>query len=269
MMQDKSVSGTRRTYAVITGATSGLGRAYAKWFGGKGYDLIITGRRKDIIEKRAEEIREAYGCSVEVVLTDLAEEQGTANLLARMDGKPVDVLVNNAGFGLGLEFADSDIKDIRRLIFLQTSAIAELTHYVLRDMKKKHHGTIINISSDGAFAPLPKNVTYAASKRFLVTFTEGLHMELAGTGVRVQVVCPGFIDSDFHEGAGMHVDKKKKGMFAFRHPETVVAGAMKDYEKGKVVSVPDLAGKLIKVLAGLLPQKVYYGLAGIFVKKFL
>ena len=104
-----------------------------------------------------------------MVLTDLAEEQGTANLLARMDGKPVDVLVNNAGFGLGLEFADSDIKDIRRLIFLQTSAIAELTHYVLRDMKKKHHGTI----------------------------------------------------------------------------------------------------KLIKVLAGLLPQKVYYGLAGIFVKKFL
>lgn len=101
MMQDKSVSGTRRTYAVITGATSGLGLAYAKWFGGKGYDLIITGRRKDIIEKRAEEIREAYGCSVEVVLTDLAEEQGTANLLARMDGKPVDVLVNNAGFGLG------------------------------------------------------------------------------------------------------------------------------------------------------------------------
>ena len=193
MMQNKSVSGTRRTYAVITGATSGLGLAYAKWFGGKGYDLIITGRRKDIIEKRAEEIREAYGCSVEVVLTDLAEEQGTANLLARMDGKPVDVLVNNAGFGLGLEFADSDIKDIRRLIFLQTSAIAELTHYVLRDMKKKHHGTIINISSDGAFAPLPKNVTYAASKRFLVTFTEGLHMELAGTGVRVQVVCPGLL----------------------------------------------------------------------------
>ena len=91
MMQNKSVSGTRRTYAVITGATSGLGLAYAKWFGGKGYDLIITGRRKDIIEKRAEEIREAYGCSVEVVLTDLAEEQGTAKLLARMDGMQMEI----------------------------------------------------------------------------------------------------------------------------------------------------------------------------------
>lgn len=269
MMQDRTISDKTKAYAVITGATSGLGLAYAKWFAGKGFDLIITGRRRDIIETRAGEIRETYGCRVDIVLTDLAEEAGVQELIARMDGKPVDVLVNNAGFGLGLEFADLDVKDIRRLIFLQTSAVAELTHSVLQGMKRGHHGTIINISSDGAFAPLPRNVTYAAAKRFLVTFTEGLHMELAGTGVQVQAVCPGFIDSDFHESAGMHVDKGRKGMFAFKKPEAVVEEAMKDFEKGNVVSVPDLPGKFIKILADFLPKKAYYRLAGGFMKKIL
>lgn len=256
-------------YALITGATSGLGLAYAKWFAGEGYHLIITGRRKEVIERRADEIRKTYGCKVIVILADLAEETGVSELLNQLEGKAIDVLVNNAGFGLCTEFADTDAADIKRLIYLQTTAVARITHHVLGGMKREGRGRIINVSSDGAFAVVPKNVVYAATKRFIVTLTEGLHMELAGYGIHVQAVCPGFIDSDFHESAGMKVDKSRKGMFAFRRPEDVVREAMESFAKGKVVCIPDRTGKFIKALADLLPKKTYYRMAGGFAARSL
>lgn len=254
-------------YALITGATSGLGLAYAKWFAGEGYHLIITGRRKEVIERRADEIRNTYGCKVIVILADLAEETGVSELLNQLEGKAIDVLVNNAGFGLCTEFADTDAADIKRLIYLQTTAVARITHHVLGGMKREGRGRIINVSSDGAFAVVPKNVVYAATKRFIVTLTEGLHMELMGTGIRVQAVCPGFVDTDFHENNGMYVDKTRKGMFGFRQPGEVVDEAMKEFEKGSIVCVPDKAGKLVKAMAEYMPKKMYYRFADDFVNK--
>lgn len=256
-------------YALITGATSGLGLAYAKWFAGKGYDLIMTGRRKEVIERRAQEIRDKFACKVIVILVDLAQEDGVRKLLASLEGREIHVLVNNACFGFRTSFSDTDIDGLKRLIYLQTIAVAEITHYVLRGMKERNKGIIINISSDGAFAVVPGNVTYAAAKRFIVTLTEGLHMELAGYGIHVQAVCPGFIDSDFHESAGMKVDKSRKGMFAFRRPEDVVREAMESFAKGKVVCIPDRTGKFIKALADLLPKKTYYRMAGGFAARSL
>lgn len=256
-------------YALITGATSGLGLAYAKWFAKEGYDLVITGRRKEIIERRAAEIRTQYDRRVCVVLVDLAEEEGVRTLLDSLAEKQIDVLVNNAGFGFCTDFTGTDIRDLKRLIYLQTTAVAELTYHVLQDMKKRNRGRIINISSDGAFAVVPRNVTYAATKRFIVTLTEGLHMELAGTGIRVQAVCPGFVDTDFHESNGMPVDKSRKGMFAFRQPDDVVEEAMRDFDKGSVICVPDKVGKIVKAMADYLPKKAYYRFAGNFADKKL
>lgn len=253
--------------ALITGATSGLGLAYAKWFAQEGYDLIITGRRQALIEKRAEEIRTAYGCGVTVILADLAEEEGITSLLLQLKGKEVEVLVNNAGFGLKTEFANTDIRDIQRLVFLHTMGICRITHFVLQGMKERRRGRIINISSDGAFAVVPGNVVYAASKRFIVTFTQGLHMELASYGIQLQAVCPGFIDSDFHESAGMHVDKTRKGIFAFHQPEEVVQEGMRSLNKGRVICIPGRPGKMIKALGNLLPEKMYYKFAAGLVKK--
>lgn len=258
-----------RNYALITGATSGLGLAYAKWFAKEGYDLIITGRRKDVIEKRAEEIREKYNCNVIVVLVDLAGEEGVGTLLECLEDKEIDVLVNNAGFGFRTEFADTDIRGLKRLIYLHTIAVAEITHSVLKGMKERNRGSIINISSDGAFALVPKNVTYAATKRFIVTLTEGLHMELMGTGVRVQVVCPGFVDTDFHENNGMPIDKNRKGMFAFRQPDEVVEETMRAFSKGRVVCVPDQAGRIVKAFSDYMPRRAYYRFANDFAEKKL
>lgn len=254
-------------YALITGATSGLGLAYAKWFAGKGYDLIMTGRRKEVIERRAQEIRDKYACKVIVILVDLAGEDGIRELLASLEGREIHVLVNNAGFGFRTSFGDTDIDGLKRLIYLQTTAVAEITHNVLKGMKERNKGIIINLSSDGAFMVVPGNVTYAATKRFIVTLTEGLHMELMGTGIRVQAVCPGFVDTDFHENNGMYVDKTRKGMFGFRQPEDVVDEAMKEFEKGHVVCIPDKTGKLMKAIAEYMPKKVYYRFANDFVNK--
>lgn len=204
---------------------------------------------------------------MDVVLTDLAQSEGVRMLLDSLEGKEIDVLVNNAGFGFRTEFTDTDVEGLKRLIYLHTIAVTEITHYVLKGMKKRDKGSIINISSDGAFAVVPKNVAYAATKRFIVTLTEGLHMELMNTGIRVQVVCPGFVDTDFHENNGMPVDKTKKGMFGFRQPEEVVEEAMSDFEKGQVVCVPDKAGKFVKAMAEYMPKKTYYRFANDFVNK--
>lgn len=254
-------------YALITGATSGLGLAYAKRFAAEGYNLVITGRRSAVIKARAEEIRGKYGCSVQVVLVDLANENGVRDLLEQLGDKEIEVLVNNAGFGLRTGFADTEPGDFTRMIYLHTAAVAEITHFVLRGMRKRGAGTVINISSDGAFAVAPGNVVYAATKSFIITFTEGLHLELGGSGIRFQAVCPGFIDSDFHESAGMRVDKSAKGMFSFRSPGDVVEDAMRSLDKGEVVCVPDRSGRLIKALGTYLPRFLYYKYAKLFVEK--
>lgn len=254
-------------YALITGATSGLGLAYAERFAQEGYSLIITGRRKIVIETRAEAIRLKYGCRVLVVLVDLADETGVRTLLEQLGDKEIDVLVNNAGFGFRTGFMDTDAGNIMRMIHLHTAAVAQLTHFVIKGMKKRGRGRVINISSDGAFAVVPGNVVYAASKRFIITFTEGLHLEFLGGGIRFQVVCPGFIDSDFHESAGMQVDKNAKGLFSFRKPEDVVEDAMRALDKGVVVCVPDRGGRVIKALGTYLPRSLYYKFAERFVEK--
>lgn len=244
--------------ALITGATSGLGLSYAKYFAEKGFDLIITGRREEVIRKNAESLEKQYGVAVTVLITELSCKEGVDDLLDAVKGQEIDVLVNNAGFGLKPAFADTEEAEIDRLLYLQVSCVTRLTHYALKGMLQRNCGAIINISSDGAFAVMPHNVLYSSAKLFILNFTEGLHMELTGTKIRVQAVCPGFIDSHFHESAGMRVNKKKKGLFAFRNPDNIVADAMKDFDRGVVISVPDRGAKLIRAMVRFMPRKMFY-----------
>ena len=186
--------------ALITGATSGLGLSYARYFASKGCNLIITGRRENMIRENAESLQNQFHVNVEVIIAELSSLDGINRFLSQIGDRTIDILVNNAGFGL------------------------------------RNSGAIINISSDGAFAVLPHNVLYSSTKLYIINFTEGLHMELSGKDIRVQAVCPGFIDSHFHESAEMHMDKSRKGLFGFRDPDAIVADAMKDFAKKKVIS---------------------------------
>ena len=250
--------------AVVTGATSGLGLSYAKRLAEDGYNLIITGRREEIVKANAKKIEQQYNCNVEVCIADLSNESGVNKLIGVIGNRNISFLVNNAGFGLKTTFEDTNYHDIERLLYLQIMALTKLTYFVLHGMRRQNKGTIINISSDGAFAVLPRNVVYSSSKLYIINFTEGLHMELKDCAVKVQAVCPGFIDSDFHARAGISVDKARKGMFGFHKPEDIMKHAMRDLEKNIVVCVPDQGGKLIKLIGKYMPRNMFYKYASWF-----
>lgn len=256
-----------RNVALITGATSGLGLAYAKEYAKKGYNLIITGRREEQIRANARSIEKMYGVEVKVVIVDLACEKGLNILLDEIKQDEIEVLINNAGFGLKPVFAEVPKEDMDRIMFLHMNAVVTLTQNILKQMIARNNGTIINISSSSAFAVMPRNILYSSTKAFLINFTEGLHMELINSNVKVQVVCPCFIDSNFHESAKMNVVKKKKGFMSFMEPEEAVNRAMKDLRRGKVVSILGGDSKLIRLMAILLPKSVFYKIVISFTKK--
>ena len=256
-----------KNVTLITGATSGLGLAYAKEYAKKGYNLIITGRREDKIKANAGNIENTYNVKVKTVIVDLANEEGVNALLSEICDDEIEVLVNNAGFGLKPVFSEVPKEDMDGIMYLQMNAVVILTQNILKQMLVRNRGTVINISSDGAFAVMPRNILYSSTKLFILNFTEGLYMELIDTAINVQVVCPGFIDSDFHESAGMNVVKKKKGFMKFMDPEEIVNLAMRDLNKGKVVSVPGLDAKIIRIMGNFLPRNIFYKIVINFTRK--
>lgn len=245
--------------AVITGATSGIGAAYAKRFAAQGYNLIITGRRKEKIEALAENIRRERHVNVEVVLAELSEKEGIHKVIEAMQRKQVELLVNNAGFGVNSLFYDCDLDVAEQLANVNVIAPMELIRAVLPDMVKRGSGTIINISSESVYMIVRKNSVYSGAKAFLKSFTEGLHVDLIGTGVRVLAVCPGLTHTDFHEKIGMEKSRQlNKGIVSWMSPEEVVSCSLKDLQKDKVICVPGLHTKLLTGILRLLPRKMYY-----------
>lgn len=245
--------------AVVTGATSGIGAAYAKRFASQGYDLVITGRRKEKIEALAESIRGEHHVRVDVILAELSEKDGIHKVIEGMQGKQIEILVNNAGFGANSLFYECDLAVAEQLANVNVIAPMELIRAVLPDMVKRKSGTVINISSESVYMIVPKNSVYSGAKAFVKSFTEGLHVDLIGTGVKVLAVCPGLTHTDFHEKMGMEKSRQiNKGVISWMSPEEVVSCSLKDLQKGKVICIPGLHTKLMTGMLSLLPQKTYY-----------
>lgn len=245
--------------AVVTGATSGIGAAYARRFASQGCSLIITGRRKEKIEALAGNIREEYHVDVDVILAELSEKDGIHKVIEAMRGKQVEILVNNAGFGANSLFYECDLDIAEMLANVNVIAPMELIRAVLPDMVKRRRGTIINISSESVYMIVPKNCVYSAAKAFLKSFTEGLYVELAGTGVQVQAVCPGLTHTDFHEKMGMEKARQKdRGIIRWMSPEEVVSDSLRDLRRGKVICIPGMHTKLMTGMFNLMPRKMYY-----------
>jgi uncharacterized protein len=245
--------------AVITGATSGIGAAYAKRFAELGYDLVISGRRKEKIEVLAESIHREHRVNVEVILAELSEKEGIHKVIEAMQGKQVEILVNNAGFGANSLFYECDLELAEQLTNVSVIAPMELIREVLPDMVKRKSGTIINISSESVYMIVPKNSVYSGAKAFLKSFTEGLHVDLIGTGVKVLAVCPGLTHTDFHEKMGMEKSRQiNRGIVSWMSPEEVVTCSLKDLQKDKVICIPGLHTKLMTGMLSLLPKKIYY-----------
>ncbi len=227
--------------AVVTGASAGLGEAFVARLAADGWDLVITARRRPRLLALAELVTETSGRKVRVHVADLAVAEDVAELERLLAREAVDLLVNNAGFAGYAPFVDVAPEVVDDLVGVHIRATSRLTRAVLPSMVQRNRGGIINVASLLAFSatlppqPLPFRATYAGAKAFLVAFTQALAGELAGTGVGVQVCCPGLIATEFHEGMDM------SGIpFPVLDPSEVVDAALQGLQLGEVVCLPSL-----------------------------
>ena len=208
-------SGLKGRTALVTGASSGLGAAFARLLAERGADLIVTARRKDKLDALKEELEKKHHVAVDVVVLDLSEPGAPEKLWNETEGagRTVDVLVNNAGGALHRYFADMAWEDVARQMQLNVLSLTELTHRFVKPMLGRGRGHVLNVSSIGAYAPSPSLATYSAGKAFVRDFTEALAFELRKTPVRVCCLCPGGTLTEFHQVAGQELPRAIRATF--------------------------------------------------------
>ena len=189
---------SHKTTSLITGATAGIGHEYAVQLAARGDDLVLVARDAARLEEVAEELRRAHQVDVEVLVADLTDREELARVEARLADRdhPVDLLVNNAGFGLKKRFLDNTADEETAMLEVLVTAVLRLSHAALGAMAERGHGGIINVSSVAAFLP---RGTYSAAKAWVNSFSEWAHLEYASRGVKVMALCPGFTKTEFHE----------------------------------------------------------------------
>jgi uncharacterized protein len=247
--------------ALITGASSGIGKAFAQRFAQLGFDLIITGRRKEKLALLTKQLEEQFGISVKIIIAELSEEKDIKKILKVIANEDnIFVLINNAGFGSGKEFHTNDIDNHLNMLQVHVVTAIKLVHAVLPRMISRNEGTIINVSSLGAFTPAQGNSIYSSTKMFLKNFTETLHMEVSQYGIKVQCLCPGFTHSDFHERCENRNVLKNNHFIHWMEAETVVDRCLKSLEKGKIVCIPGFVNRLLAGIIPFIPRFIYYHL---------
>ena len=234
--------------ALVTGASSGIGKCFAQKLAERRHNLILVARREERLNAVAEELGQRYGIAAEVLVADLtnsADLERVAQRIKLLDA--LELLVNNAGFGITKPFATSEIDKQIEMIKLHAIANVRLMRAALPAMIARQHGGIINVSSTAAFFPLPNNANYAATKAYLNVFTEALHYELQGTGVRVQALCPGFTYTEFHDQFD-NVRRSEIPEFLWMPAGQVVEESLDALETGRVVYIPGIKNQLIAML---------------------
>jgi len=254
-----------RPLGLVTGASTGIGAAFAAQLAHDGHDLIIVARNRLRLETLADRLHKAHGVSVKPVVADLTEAAALRGVERLVHDAELDLLVNNAGFGTAGAFARLGVAQEEEEIRLNVVALMRLTHAVLPGMLKRRRGAIINVSSLTAFQPMAFNATYAATKAFVNSFTESLHEELRGTGVRVQALCPGFTRTEFQARAG--VNTADVPGFAWMSPEAVAEASLLALRGGDVICVPGLTNRALATVVALLPRRVTRRVSGILGKR--
>ena len=240
--------------SLVTGASSGIGMAFARRLAARGDDLVIVARSEGKLKELADEIQAGLGREVEVLAADLtlADDVGRVEQRLQSDDRPVELLVNNAGFGTAGRFFELPVGREDEEIRLNVLALMRLTHAALPGMLRRGHGGVINVSSVGGFQPGPRNATYSATKAFVTSFSEAVHEELRGTGVQLLALCPGFTRTEFGQRGGFDTEHIPK--MAWQTPEAVVDAALAAIEKGKALCVPGLGNKAAASMVHLAPR---------------
>lgn len=248
--------------ALVTGASSGIGREFARQLAADGTDIVIVARRAERLESLATEVRTDHGVDVEILAADLLDPEDRAGVERRLVdvSPPVDLLVNNAGMSTFGPFTDLDPEREARLVELNALTVLRLTHAAVPGMVERGRGTIINVSSMAGFQPLPMNTTYAATKAFVTSFSEGLHEELRGTGVHVTALCPGFVHTEFHEGG--EIEDAGIPEMAFMDADEVARAGLRGAAKGEALVIPGLGYRTLATASRFTPRRVVRRLVG-------
>lgn len=250
---------SRRT-AFITGASSGIGAAFARRLARDGYDLVLHGRREHLLAALCRDLEAAHGIRTEYILAELSTSDGVSRVRQRLErADDLALLINNAGSGSTRLFHEEDLAGQEGMVHTHVVAAMHLCHAAIPIMRRRGGGAIINVSSIASFTPGKRSAAYCAAKSFLTAFSEALHLELAGDGIRVQAFCPGFTTTDFHSRLGLTIRPELRRMFM--SAEAVVEQSMRDLRRGKVVSVPGWSYRAIRLAARLLPRGLYYVVA--------
>ena len=252
-------------WALVTGASSGLGAELARQLAGRGHDLVVTARRRDRLDALAAEIRAKHGCEVLVVACDLGTEAGPGQVLAAIDARAIvpSLLANNAGFGVHGLAVDQSIPRQLEMIDLNVRALTELSLSVGAKMAARGSGAIINVASTGAFQPAPYVAVYAATKAYVLSFSQALAWELAPRGVRVLALCPGATKTEFFEAGQVHIGVSD---IFYMSAERCVKIALRALDRGRWVVVTGWMNALGAWFARVMPQWIVVRASAMFMR---
>ena len=242
--------------ALVTGASSGIGREFATLCAADGYDVVLVARRRSRLEELGAALSRAHGVRCEIVEADLADPGASRVVVERLGpDQGIDILVNNAGFGMLGPFAQSDLVTIERMIAVNVSALTTLTRLLLPGLVARKRGGILNVASTAGFVPGPLMAVYYATKAYVISFSEALAEEVRGSGVRVTVLCPGPTDTEFQAVARMQTAR------LFRMPgvldaATVARAGYRGLARGQRMVVPGVLNKLTAMTPRLAPRGV-------------
>ncbi|GGG21319.1 putative short chain dehydrogenase/reductase [Rhodococcoides trifolii] len=241
-----------RPVALVTGPTSGIGTGFARRLAARGYDMVLVARDSARLDAVAAELKSDYGAESEIMVADLAVESDRIRVAARLE-RGVEFLVNNAGFGTSGEFWTAEPALLQSQLDVNVTAVMHLTRAALPSMVAAAKGYVVNVASVAGLLS-GRGSTYSASKAYVISLTEGLAGGLAGTGVQVQALCPGFVRTEFHERAGIEMSSMPG--FMYLDVEQVVGASLSDLEKGKVLSVPGVQYKSLTTVSRLVPRNI-------------
>ena len=236
-------------WALVTGATVGIGESFARKLASEGFNLILVARDEARLAAKASELETANGITTHVIVADLTTETGCDAVERYIDEHDVDVLINNAGYGLNQSFTKSEIEEEQKVLNILVRTPMRLTHRVLPQMKLRNSGVIVNVASVAGFIA---GGAYSAMKSYLTVLTESLHADLSGTNIKVSALCPGFTRTEFHQRANMKMDALPKVMWL--DADRLVDKAWKDANRGKAVSVPGWQYKTLIFVIKFAPR---------------
>lgn len=238
-----------RSWAIVTGATAGIGESFTRLLAANNYNIVLVARDLPRLNERAAGLQAAYGVETVVLQADLSTDVGCALIEEYITSHEIDVLINNAGFGINKAFTVSELADEQNLLDVLVRTPMRLMHVALKAMKSRNRGVIINVSSVAGFTA---GGTYSASKSYLTVLSESLHTELATTNVKVSALCPGFTRTEFHQRGRMSM----KGLPAFMwlNSDTLVEKSWIDALKGKAISIPGWQYQLLSFVMRFAPR---------------